>query len=275
MLKELTVLAIPVFFLTMAIEAFVLAKRGHAYDRRDTAASLSGGVGNLLVKVPLRLVWFASMSFAYEHRVMTLSFGVGTAVALFLLEDLTYYVWHRLSHEVRLFWAGHVVHHSSQRYTLATALRQSWTSPITTLGFWMPLSFLGFRPEWVAVMSSISLLYQYWIHTETIDRLGPLEWIFNTPSHHRVHHGSNARYIDRNHAGILIIWDRMFGTFEPETEKVHYGLTKNLTTHHPVRIQFHEFADILRDVRAARTFRDVVRALTYMPPRPTVAAPAE
>ncbi len=137
-----------------------------------------------------------------------------TYVVLFLADDFAYYWFHRIHHEVRVFWASHVVHHSSQHYNLSTALRQTWT-PMTALPFWAGLALLGFQPWMILTQQAISLIYQFWIHTERIGRLpAPIEYVFNTPSHHRVHHGSNEIYLDRNYGGILIIWDRLFGTFQ-------------------------------------------------------------
>ena len=182
---------------------------------------------------------------------------------LFFAEDFTYYVFHRTSHECRFFWASHVVHHSSQRYNLGTALRQTWTGGISfSFIFWLWLPLIGFPPIMIMTMQAISLLYQFWIHTELIRTLGPLEAFFNTPSHHRVHHASNLRYLDRNHAGTLIIWDRLFGTFEPEdaAEPPIYGLTRNIDTYNPVRIAFHEWWDIARDLRSAR---DLERGVAF------------
>ena len=170
--------------------------------------------------------------------------------------DLIYYWNHRMMHEVRGMWAIHVVHHSSERYNLSTALRQ----PVAdVLGVWVPygwLARLGIRPQLIAQARGINLLYQYWIHTDTIRRLGRAEEVLNTPSHHRVHHGSNPRYIDRNHGSILIVWDRLFGTFQREEEPVVYGLTKNIETYDPVRIATHEYRDILRDVAHSTTWHD-------------------
>jgi sterol desaturase/sphingolipid hydroxylase (fatty acid hydroxylase superfamily) len=262
---EPTVWAIPVFFASMAVEAFVLARRGESYEKKDVLASLSGGVGSLVVKIPFKALSFAISLVLWEHRLFDIRMGVAGWVMLILAEDLCYYWFHRTCHEVRVFWATHIVHHSSERYTLSTALRQSWTAPLAGLAFWLPLPLLGFRPEHVLLMNSFSLLYQYWIHTETIGKLGPIEWIFNTPSHHRVHHGSNPQYLDRNHGGILIIWDRLFGTFEPEGERVVYGLTKNVGSFHPVTIQFHELADVVRDVRASRTLMGALHAIFRSP----------
>lgn len=260
-----THVAIPVFIFTMAVEAWVLHKRHHGYDPRDTASSLSCGIGNLVVKGLTRGLYWGLFGWLYEHRIANLGGGVGGAIALLFLEDFTFYVYHRTSHGVRLYWANHVVHHSSERYTLATALRQSWTSPVMGLPFWAPLPLLGFRPEHVALMGAFSLLYQYGLHTETVGKLGFLELFMNTPSHHRVHHGKNPQYIDRNHAGIFIIWDRLFGTFEPEVETPVYGITKPLESFNPVVAQFREFADIAHDVRDARSLRQAVHAVVRDP----------
>lgn len=271
-MHEPTVLAIPFFVLSMMIECFVLWREGRAYDVADTAVSLSGGFGSLAVKAATKVLWFGVFYALYEHRLFDFETSAWSIVALIFAEDFCYYWYHRTSHEVRIFWAAHVAHHSSERYTLATALRQSWTAPVFGVIFWMPLPLLGFRPEHVALMSSFSLLYQYWIHTETIRTLGPLEWIMNTPSHHRVHHGSNPQYIDRNHAGIFIVWDRLFGTFEPEVEKVRYGLTKSLGSHNPLVVQFHEFRDIARDVLRARSLREALYVIFRNPGAPPYLA---
>ena len=169
-------------------------------------------------------------------------------VLLFFADDLSYYWFHRISHESRVFWASHVVHHSSQHYNLSTALRQTWV-PMTALPFWLWMPAVGFEPWMVLLAQSWSLIYQFWIHTEKIRRLPrPLEAVLNTPSHHRVHHGANEVYLDRNYAGILIIWDRIFGTFEPEGERVRYGLTQNIRTFRPVRVAFHEYVAMWHDI---------------------------
>lgn len=170
--------------------------------------------------------------------------------------DLLYYWNHRMWHECRFLWANHVMHHSSERYNLSTALRQTVTDPWIVQVPYSLLSLVGVRPEMVGTARSINLLYQYWVHTDAIDRLGRYEKVGNTPSHHRVHHGSNRQYIDRNHAGILIVWDRLFGTFEPEDEPVVYGLTKNLDTFNPLRVAAHEYYEMFRDVAGATTWRD-------------------
>ncbi len=259
----LVMYAIPAFVVLMIVEALVLSPWGgtaprarrRGYEGRDTAASLAMGLGNVVIGVATQASRIALMIWIYQFRLFDMGTGVVAWAIVLIGEDFTYYWWHRASHEIRFMWAAHENHHSSQHYNLSTALRQSWTTPFTTLLFYAPLPLLGFNPAMLAVASTISLLYQFWIHTEVIDRLGPLEQVFNTPSHHRVHHGSNIEYLDRNHAGILIIWDRLFGTFEPEVAAVRYGLTKNIDTFNPVRIAFLEWAQLVRDVRCATTWR--------------------
>jgi sterol desaturase/sphingolipid hydroxylase (fatty acid hydroxylase superfamily) len=177
-------------------------------------------------------------------------------VLLFFADDFAYYWFHRISHESRFFWASHVVHHSSEHFNLSTALRQTWV-PMTYFPFWLWLPLVGFEPWMVLLAQSWSLIYQFWIHTERITKLPRfLEAVLNTPSHHRVHHGANEQYLDRNYAGILIIWDRIFGSWEPEGERVRFGLTKSIGTFNPVRVAFHEYIDMARDVRNARTWRE-------------------
>ena len=233
------------------------SERMRGYDVRDTATSMSMGMGNLVINLGWKLVVVAIYSAVYELTPLRVPSDTWWAwVLLFFADDAAYYWFHRVSHEVRVFWASHVVHHSSQHYNLSTALRQTWV-PMTYFPFWLPLALIGIKPWMIVLQQSISLVYQFGIHTERVGRLWrPLEFVFNTPSHHRVHHGSNQMYLDRNYAGILIIWDRLFGTFQGESEPVRYGLTTNLTTHHPVRVAFHEYAAIGHDLREARGWRE-------------------
>ena len=168
--------------------------------------------------------------------------------------DFVYYWNHRFMHESRYMWADHVVHHSSEHYNLSTALRQPVADVLGTFAPYGVLCLFGISPELILTARGVNLLYQFWIHTEAIGRLGPPEAVLNTPSHHRVHHGSNRQYLDRNHGSILIVWDKLFGTFEPEGEPVVYGLTKNIGTFDPARIAAHEYADIVRDVAASTSW---------------------
>jgi sterol desaturase/sphingolipid hydroxylase (fatty acid hydroxylase superfamily) len=241
------------------------------YDLKDTGTSLSMGIGNVVINVGWKLVVVAVYAALYELTPLRLDpHNPLTWIALFFADDLAYYWFHRVSHESRVFWASHVVHHSSQHFNLSTALRQTWV-PMTYFPFWLPLPLLGF-PVWMVLLAQAwSLIYQFWIHTERIKKLPkPLEAVLNTPSHHRVHHGMNHQYLDKNYAGILIIWDRMFGTYEPEQERVKYGLTTQLTTHHPVKVAFHEYIALAHDVRRARGLRTKVEVALRGPGwRPT------
>jgi sterol desaturase/sphingolipid hydroxylase (fatty acid hydroxylase superfamily) len=254
---NLIYIAIPAFILLLIVEAIVSTldhfEEHDLFDSKDTAASLAMGIGNVITNLGAKAVVIGAFWVAYEltgfFKEDLLPTMWTTWVLLFFAEDFSYYWFHRKAHEIRFFWASHVVHHSSEYYNLSTALRQTWTGNVTgSFIFWMWLPVLGFHPIMVVTMQSISLLYQFWIHTETIGKLPrPIEFIFNTPSHHRVHHGSDPKYLDRNHAGILIIWDRMFGTFQEEEERPTYGLTSNIKTHNPFKIAFHEWMDIWKD----------------------------
>jgi sterol desaturase/sphingolipid hydroxylase (fatty acid hydroxylase superfamily) len=259
--------AIPFFALTVLLEATVAAKRRDivGYQLRDSAASISMGIGNVILSSLAKVAIIPLYVFLQRFAVFDLGHSPLLFIALIVSEDFCYYWFHRVHHESRLFWAAHVNHHSSTHYNLSTALRQSWTTPITGPWFWIPLVILGFPVEMIVVAQAVSLIYQYWIHTEMIGRLGPLEWILNTPSHHRVHHGRNPQYLDRNYAGILIIWDRLFGSFEPEAEPVDYGLTKNIETYNLLEIAFHEWKAIVRDLRMADSVSECLGLLLRPP----------
>ncbi len=268
---EPTLYAIPFFLVTLALEPLVLARqerRGKAvvgYERRDTLASLGMGVGSLLLVSFINLGIFALAAWLWPHRLLDLGHGpLGWAAAL-VGWDLAYYWNHRVEHENRVLWACHVNHHSSRHYNLSTALRQPWT-PFAGLVFYPGLALLGIAPAMIMVSAGLNLVYQYWVHTEAIDRLPRwFEAVFNTPSHHRVHHGSNPEYLDRNYGGILIVWDRLFGSFEPEQAPVVYGLTKNIETFSLLRIAFQEYVAIARDLLGARTWRERIGILTHGP----------
>ncbi|MDP9134529.1 MAG: sterol desaturase family protein, partial [Actinomycetota bacterium] len=227
---EVLYYAIPFFVLLLVVEA-ISFRHYHeddlvGYEPRDTRTSLTMGVGNVVVNVAWKLVVVVVYAALYELTPFRMPEDAWWAwVLLFLADDLAYYWFHRVSHVSRVFWASHVVHHSSEHYNLSTALRQTWV-PMTYLPFWLPLLLVGFPPWMVLLAQSWSLIYQFGLHTERIGRLPRLlEAVLNTPSHHRVHHGANEQYLDRNYGGILIVWDRLFGSFIPESERVRYGLT--------------------------------------------------
>ncbi|MBY5957256.1 sterol desaturase family protein [Membranicola marinus] len=251
--------AIPAFVLLLLLE-IVINSIDHKdlYDTKDTFSSLAMGIGNVIIGIWGKALVFGTYYLIYQFRLFTLGWEWYIWILAFFADDISYYWFHRKSHEIRFFWASHVVHHSSRKYNLSTALRQTWTGNLTgAFLFWIWMPFLGFHPIMVMTMQAISLIYQFWIHTETIDKLPrPIEFLFNTPSHHRVHHGSNPEYIDKNHAGVLIIWDRIFGTFQPELYRPTYGLTRNINTYNPFRIAFHEWHDIWKDVRTAQSLKE-------------------
>jgi len=255
--SNLVLYSIPAFIVLVLLE--LAWSRNHpevrGYETKDTFASLSMGLINVGIAAGAKFLSIPILALLWEHRLVDIPAALGAWSWLVLLfaEDLCYYWFHRLHHEVRVLWAAHVNHHSSQHYNLSTALRQPLLTPFTGPAFWFPLALVGFPPWMILTAQAVSLLYQFWLHTEAVDRLGPLEWIMNTPSHHRVHHGANVPYLDKNHAGIFIIWDRLFGTFAREEEKVVYGLTTNITSFNPLVIGFHEIGSIARDVARAPT----------------------
>ena len=267
-MPDLIHLAIPAFILLMVLEALAgAAMQRDIYAVKDAAASITMGLGNLAADLLAKVVQFTVLTSLHRFAIFHIGFEWWAWLLLFFGDEFSYYWFHRVSHECRLFWASHVVHHSSERYNLSTALRQTWTGSFMSFVFWLWLPIVGFAPAMIMTMKAISLLYQFWIHTELVRSLGPLEAVFNTPSHHRVHHGSNPRYIDRNHGGTLIIWDKLFGTFEPENpaDPVRFGLTKNIETYNPVRIAFEEWIDMFRDVWRAPGWNNKLRYLLGNP----------
>ena len=249
--------AIPFFVVALLLELFVTIKQGiKTYESKDAFSSIAMGLGNVFLGYFSKALVLMSFFYIYENfRLLTIPVTWWSFVLIFFVDDFAYYWFHRVSHECRLFWASHVVHHSSKHYNLSTALRQTWSGGFYSFIFWLWLPLLGFHPAMIMLQMSISLLYQFWIHTEAINKLPRwFEAVFNTPSHHRVHHGSNPLYLDRNHAGILIIWDKFFGTFQPELkdEKVVYGLVKNIETYNPIKIAFIEWLHLFKDAFSGR-----------------------
>jgi sterol desaturase/sphingolipid hydroxylase (fatty acid hydroxylase superfamily) len=240
------------------------------YRLKDTLASIAMRFGNVGSNLLLAGLVFGGYAAAYELRVFTVSPSSPWAwLVLFVLDDFIYYWFHRISHESRFWWAAHVNHHSSQEYNLSTAVRQPWTGVLAgTWMPWIPLALLGFPPEMILTQQGFNLFYQFWIHTEAVRRMPAwYEYLFNTPSHHRVHHAANPRYLDRNYAGVLMVWDRLFGSFEAERddEPPRYGIIHNISTYNPLRIAFHEWAAMGRDLRTARSARELL-GFTFGPP---------
>jgi alkylglycerol monooxygenase len=269
--------AVPVFFLLIGVElAAALWQHRQAYRLHDSLSDLSCGITEQVVGLFLKGLLFLGYvgTYGYAIRmgvnlVAVESYSPGgkwlAAIVLFLGVDCAYYWFHRIAHEYNAPWAGHVVHHSSEDYNFAVALRQGTFQGLFSWIFYLPLAMVGFPPAWFVAVSSFDTLYQFWIHTRLIGKLGPLEWILNTPSHHRVHHARNPKYLDKNYAGALIIWDRLFGTFQVEEEEPVYGLTKPLDSWNPLWANLHVWNDLLRDAWLAPHFSDKLR-IWFMPP---------
>ncbi|SIN81020.1 sterol desaturase family protein [Salinivibrio sp. ES.052] len=265
----------PVFFLCMLGEYWVALRRGKLGDNARyyvpevlcnfTLAGLHQAAdlltGLLIAKV--YLWWFG-------WRLFDIEMSVSLFLLLMVAQDFCYYWFHRASHRVRWMWAAHVVHHSSERMNFSTAFRQSLMYPLAGMWlFWLPLVVIGFPPQWVVFVVLLNLGLQFFVHTQWIKTLGPVEWIFNTPSHHRVHHGVNPQYIDKNYAGILIIWDKLFGTFEPESEPVRYGIPKPVNSFNPLVVTFAEWQQMWRDAtQPGLSFRQRWQCL-FAPPEQT------
>ncbi|MEM7281446.1 MAG: sterol desaturase family protein [Pseudomonadota bacterium] len=266
---DVSVLATPLYVMLILVElAIVYRHKAYGdYETRDATTSLIMGLGSvvfgIILAVTLGTLVVKTFTWVYQYRVFDLPVNLWTIALCFVLDDLRYYWSHRIQHVVRWCWASHVVHHSSQHFNLTTALRQPWFGLITGLFvLQIPLVWLGFHPAVVAFSASLNLFYQFFIHTEAVDRLPRwFEAVFNTPSHHRVHHGRNLRYLDANYAGTLIIWDKLFGTFVPEVdeEKVEYGLVTNLGTFNPLRVATHGYVEIFKDqLKSGLSFKDRV-----------------
>lgn len=258
-------LAIPVFLGFISLELLFMRLRHKAgrkdfvgYERSDAAASLTMGVGNLVVTAAWKTVSLGVLYAVYQFRFFELDKTVWWYWAVLVIgEDFFYYWFHRFGHRTRMGWAGHVNHHSSTYFNYSTALRQSWTSPFFYTWFLIPLVLLGFDPLTIVLAHAVNLLYQFWVHTELVGKMPRwFEAVMNTPSHHRVHHGANDEYVDKNYAGIFIVWDRLFGTFQPEKDQVVYGLRKEFTSRNPLWIAFHEWIALMKHVGAARRWKN-------------------
>jgi alkylglycerol monooxygenase len=247
-------LSIPIFFLLIAVEwLYARLRREKLYRLNDSVSDLSTGVLDQVLAVFTKAITMGAYAWVFERARVTEwpATSIATWVLCFLGVDFFYYWFHRISHESNLPWGAHIVHHSSEEYNLSVALRQGALQSLWSFPFYLPLAWLGFPPIVFLACSSFDTLYQFWIHTRTIGRLGPLEWVLNTPSHHRVHHGADDKYIDRNYAGMLIVWDRLFGSFQAEEEEPTYGLTKPLASWNPVWANVHHYVDLARASRQA------------------------
>ncbi|ELA9336363.1 sterol desaturase family protein [Vibrio parahaemolyticus] len=253
---ELLLMALaPIFFLCIAAEYGLGERRGKLPDSAqyylpEVACNFVLAGLHQAADILTGLLIAHFYLWMFDWRLFDIEMSVSAFLLLMLLQDFFYYWFHRASHRIRWMWAAHVVHHSSERMNFSTAFRQSLMYPLAGMWlFWLPLVIIGFDPKWVVFVVLLNLGLQFFVHTQLIRSLGPLEWVFNTPSHHRVHHGINRQYIDKNYAGVLIIWDRMFGTFEPEIETVRYGISKPVNSFNPIKVTFAEWKDMFNEVR--------------------------
>ena len=264
-------LAIPIFFLLIGLELLVArARRRRVYRFGDTFSDLGCGVIERTVLLLLQAWLVGGYAFVYEHaRIWTFASGSPWPWLIAIVGvDFLYYCWHRLSHEVNLLWAVHVVHHQSEDYNFAVALRQAALAPLTAGPFYLPLAFLGVPVTPFLIVNALSSLYQYWIHTELIDRVGILEEVVNTPSLHRVHHAVNPEYMDRNYAATFILWDQLFGTLKREETPPVYGITHPVLSFNPVWAQVQPLRGLVQSLRRAPSKREAVRFLFASPARP-------
>jgi sterol desaturase/sphingolipid hydroxylase (fatty acid hydroxylase superfamily) len=261
-----TVFAIPVFIALIIIEVVINAKKNlNLYKFKDSTANITMGLGSVVIGLLTKTFAFFVFLWIYQFRLFEIPNAWWMWGLLLLADDVTFYWYHRLAHQVRFFWAAHVQHHSSEHMNFSVALRQSWGEPFIKFLFYIWLPFIGFNPVYILIMQAISLVYQFFPHTKLVGKLGPIEWIFNTPSHHRVHHATQVQYLDKNHAGILIIWDRMFGTFQKEIEVPTYGITVNINSFSPLKIASHEYISLWQDMRRAKKLSDKIKYLINPP----------
>lgn len=263
-----TVIAIPVYFLLIGIELIVHHVQAvKSYRLNDAITNINCGVTSQVTGAFLKVLSIGVYTVIFEKfRVMDLPNTAIVWCVAFIAYDFFYYWAHRMSHQVNLFWGGHSVHHQSEEYNLSVALRQSSTQTIWTFVFYIPMALVGVHPILLVSVSGFNLLYQFWIHTESIDKLPKwFEAVFNTPSHHRVHHARNPKYIDKNHAGTFIVWDKLFGTFKAEEERPIYGITKNLNSWNPVWANLAHYSDMWGDIKSIPKLADKVRYVFEKP----------
>ena len=277
-MDKVLIYLIPIYVFAILTEYFSYNKilKSKKYNLKDTFSSITMGIGFLIVGILCKLFIIPLFLFLNAHALFQIP---GTWVSLFngnkiiiwpfilllFLDDFAYYWFHRASHVIRFFWCAHETHHSSEYYNFGTALRQTWIGPPFTWIFWAPLALLGFKTEDILFQISLNLFFQFWIHTEYTKSFGFLDHIFNTPSHHRVHHGTNIPYLDKNYAGIFIIWDKIFKTFTPEKEKVIYGVLHPLNSFHPFYIGFHMVKDLMNDLNTTPGILNKIKTVFYPP----------
>ncbi len=257
------------FILVFAEWGLSIYQNKDVYDKKDFFAAATIGLVNVGISALLKVIIFGAVLFFWNLVPWKIPATWWSFIPCFILLDLARYWAHRVAHEQRFWWATHVTHHNSEKYNFSVSFRLSWTQHIKFI-FFIPVIMVGFDPFVFFICHQVAVLYQFWIHTEYIKKLpAPIEYIFTTPSHHRVHHASDEQYLDKNYGSTFIIWDRIFGTFAEEKERPHYGITKPVKSYNPIYLVFHEWADIMRDVKKARSVKEAMRIL-FSPPRDEV-----
>ena len=261
-INSIYLVALPIILGLILIETLISNILNlNVYKKADTFATIGLLTGNIIVSFLIKGTTLAFHIFLYQFKIFEVSAFAPLWfqwLITFVLIDFVFYFYHRYSHRSRFLWAIHMSHHSSEEMNFAVSFRQAWLGPISKIPFFMILPIIGLDPMMIAVAGVLSTLWGIFGHTQVINKLGLLEWVFNTPSHHRVHHGSNIQYIDKNYGNLLIIWDRLFGTFEPEIETVKYGLVKNVNTFNPVKITFMGWQEIFSDIKDSNSFKEVL-----------------
>ena len=267
--NEVYAIGAPIVLIMIFVELLISNWQNKKYyNQEDTLCTIGLLVGNIIVAFSIKGLILAFHFYLYQFKILELASILplwAMWLLTFIMIDLVFYVYHRMSHRVRFLWAIHLSHHSSEEMNFAVSFRQAWFGPVSKIPFFMALPLLGFDPTIIAVAGVISTLWGIVGHTQIIGKLGPLEWIFNTPSHHRVHHGSNKQYIDKNYGNLLIIWDRMFGTFESEEEPVKFGLVNNVNTFNPTKITFMAWMSMIEDIKSKTNFSEMLRTILVPP----------
>ena len=268
-ITEVYAIGLPIISAMILVETLISGfNKKSLYKNKDTLCTSGLLLGNILMGFAIKGTTLGLHIFLYQFRIFDLVNIIplwAMWLMTFILIDFVFYIYHRFSHRVRLLWAIHMSHHSSEEMNFAVSMRQAWLGPISKIPFFIVLPILGLDPTIIAVAGVISTLWGVVGHTQIIGKLGPFEWFFNTPSHHRVHHGANAEYIDKNYGNLLIIWDRMFGTFEPEKAKVKYGLVNNVNTFNPIKITFMGWQSMMLDIKKAKNYKEVFSTI-FGPP---------
>jgi len=267
--SEVYAIGAPIVLAMIFVEILISNwRQKNYYKTQDTLCTIGLLAGNIIVAFSIKGLILALHFYLYQYKIFELSGMLPLWlfwILTFVVIDLVFYIYHRMSHRIRFLWAIHLSHHSSEEMNFAVSFRQAWFGPVSKIPFFMLLPMLGFDPTIIAAAGVISTLWGIVGHTQIIGKLGFIEWFFNTPSHHRVHHGSNKQYIDKNYGNLLIIWDRMFGTFEPEEEPVKFGLVNNVNTYNPAKITFMAWSSMIDDIKKKKNLSEMLSTIIEPP----------